>query len=167
MSLLGGGLKTLGENKKAPLPLKLFEVGDVVVQDARSEVGARNERRLVAVYANSRGAGFEVVHGLLDRVMTVMGVAHRSEASAGASCYYIQAPDAGDGDGAFFPGREARVIYSGGGAGAGATVLGSFGVVHPDVLGRYGVVCPTSALEINIEPFIVDQFGNDLMNSPL
>ena len=79
MSLLGGGLKTLGENKKAPLPLKLFEVGDVVVQDETSDVGARNERRLVAVYANSKGAGFEVIHGLLDRVMTEMGVKHQSE----------------------------------------------------------------------------------------
>ena len=37
------------------------------------EVGARNERRLVAVVCN-REAGFEVIHGLLNRVMEVLGV---------------------------------------------------------------------------------------------
>ena len=43
-------------------------------------------------------------------------------------------------------------------------MIGLFGVIHPEVLSKYDVVSPTSALEINIEPFVVDQFGNDLLN---
>lgn len=39
----------------------------------KHETGARNQRRLVAVYCNKE-AGFEVIHGLLNRVMEVLGV---------------------------------------------------------------------------------------------
>lgn len=46
--------------------------------DASREVGARNERRLVAVVCN-REAGFEVIHGLLNRVMEVLGVPVKGE----------------------------------------------------------------------------------------
>jgi phenylalanyl-tRNA synthetase beta chain len=71
--LLPGLLKTLAANKKMPLPLKLFEISDVVVKDSTAEVGARNERHVCAVNCN-KNAGFEVVHGILDRVMQVLEV---------------------------------------------------------------------------------------------
>ncbi len=47
-------------------------VGAVLRAQAK-DVGARNERRLVAVYCN-REANLEVIHGLLNRVMEVLGV---------------------------------------------------------------------------------------------
>lgn len=72
-TLLPGLLKTLSANKKLPLPLKLFEIADVILKDDDAEVGARNERRLCAVNCN-KNAGFEVVHGILDRVMQVLEV---------------------------------------------------------------------------------------------
>lgn len=43
--------------------------------DPTKDVGARNVRRICALYSSATGAGFEVVHGLLDRVMTANGVA--------------------------------------------------------------------------------------------
>ena len=72
-SLLPGLLKTLAANKKMPLPLKLFEISDVVLKDDEAEVGARNERRVCAVNCN-KNAGFEVVHGILDRIMQALDV---------------------------------------------------------------------------------------------
>lgn len=72
-SLLPGLLKTLAANKKMPLPLKLFEVSDVVLKDDAAEVGARNERRICAVNCN-KNAGFEVVHGIFDRIMQALDV---------------------------------------------------------------------------------------------
>ena len=72
-TLLPGLLKTLAANRKMPLPLKLFEVSDVILKDDEAEVGARNERRLCAVNCN-KNAGFEVVHGILDRVMQVLEI---------------------------------------------------------------------------------------------
>lgn len=39
--------------------IKFFEISDVVLQDVGTDVGARNERHLVAAYAGL-AAGFEV-----------------------------------------------------------------------------------------------------------
>lgn len=68
-----GALKTLGANKDAPLPVRLFEASDVILLDERSESGARNERRLAAVVC-SKESGFEIIHGLLNRIMEVLDV---------------------------------------------------------------------------------------------
>merc|ERR1712147_209145 len=84
-SLLPGLLKTVQANRKMPLPLKLFEISDVVLRDAGAEVGARNERHLSAVFYNT-SPGFEVIHGLLDRVMQLLEVPNTMD-SAG---YHIR-----------------------------------------------------------------------------
>ena len=122
-TLLPSALKTLGANKDAALPVKLFEVrlkvreemdlhmigvlsitcgvqplgccdilintnaalhrchyqvSDVILLSPTHDVGARNERRLVAIYSNKE-SGFEVVHGMLNRVMEVLGVPYKGE----------------------------------------------------------------------------------------
>lgn len=52
------------------------------------EVGARNERRICAVNCN-KNAGFEIVHGLLDRIMLLLEVPwSRKKDSIG---YYLKA----------------------------------------------------------------------------
>lgn len=58
-SLLPGILKTVRENKKMALPLKVFEVSDVVHKDDSIERRARNQRRFCALYMN-KTSGFEV-----------------------------------------------------------------------------------------------------------
>ena len=66
-------LKTVSANKDAALPLKLFEISDVILPDPKSETGCRNERHLAAVQC-SRETEFELMHGLLNRVMDLMGI---------------------------------------------------------------------------------------------
>ncbi|KAK4057224.1 phenylalanine--tRNA ligase subunit beta [Microbotryomycetes sp. JL221] len=106
-SLLPGILKSIRENRKHALPLKVFEVSDVVVKDASMERQARNIRRLAAVFCGRR-AGFEIVHGLLDRLMLGLGVKNLgNESSSGVSGYYIKACD----DDTFFPNRAAKIYY--------------------------------------------------------
>merc|ERR1712025_360148 len=51
-SLLQGLLKTVQANRGMALPLKLFEISDVVIKDSGAEVGSRNERHMSAVYYN-------------------------------------------------------------------------------------------------------------------
>ncbi|MCP6508638.1 hypothetical protein NL478_28140, partial [Klebsiella pneumoniae] len=70
-NLLSGLLKTTSANKKMPLPMKLFEVTDVVLKDSTSEVGARNERHVCALYYG-KTPGFEIIHGLMDRLMQML-----------------------------------------------------------------------------------------------
>ena len=72
-SLLPGLLKTVQANRNMAIPLKLFEISDVVVKDAGAEVGARNERHMSAVYYDKK-PGFEIIHGLLDRVMQLLDI---------------------------------------------------------------------------------------------
>ncbi|KAJ4936086.1 hypothetical protein JOQ06_017610 [Pogonophryne albipinna] len=86
-TLLPGLLKTLAANRKMPLPLKLFEISDVVLKDDTKDVGARNSRRFCAVYYN-KSPGFEVIHGLLDRTMQLLEV--KSERG---DWYHIQAAE--------------------------------------------------------------------------
>eukprot|EP00245_Coleochaete_scutata_P007775 TRINITY_DN23538_c0_g1_i1.p1 TRINITY_DN23538_c0_g1~~TRINITY_DN23538_c0_g1_i1.p1 ORF type:complete len:598 (-),score=118.03 TRINITY_DN23538_c0_g1_i1:79-1872(-) len=140
-SLLPGVLKTVGHNKEAPRPVKVFEVSDIVLLDQTTDVGARNHRRLVALYCGST-SGFEVIHGLVDRVMEVVGATMVPRRTNGG--YYItpsQSPE-------FFEGRQADVIYRG-------KRVGTFGVIHPQVLECFDIPDPCSALEIDIQPFLL------------
>lgn len=72
------------------MPHKLFEVSDVILRDNKTEVGARNNRRLCAVYAN-KSAGFEMIHGLVDRILLLLEVAW--SASKDKSEYYLRTAD--------------------------------------------------------------------------
>uniref|UniRef100_A0A672NLW3 Phenylalanine--tRNA ligase beta subunit n=1 Tax=Sinocyclocheilus grahami TaxID=75366 RepID=A0A672NLW3_SINGR len=135
--LLPGLLKTLAANRKMPLPLKLFEISDVVLKDETKDVGARNNRRLCAVYYN-KSPGFEVIHGLLDRVMQLLDV--KPDRNQG---YHIQAAE----DSTFFPGRCAEIFSCG-------KSIGHLGVLHPDVISRFELTMPCSAIDIDIEPFL-------------
>lgn len=58
-----------------------------VVLCSPSDVGARNNRRLCAVYYN-KSPGFEVIHGLMDRVMQLLEVKPGQ-----GNGYHIQAAD--------------------------------------------------------------------------
>jgi phenylalanyl-tRNA synthetase beta chain len=45
---------------------------------------------------------------------------------------------------------------------AGHPQVGSFGIVHPEVLAAFEIPYPVSALEINLQPFCFDQFYKSL-----
>ncbi|XP_051963610.1 phenylalanine--tRNA ligase beta subunit-like [Xyrauchen texanus] len=136
-SLLPGLLKTLAANRKMPLPLKLFEISDVVLKDETKDVGARNNRRLCAIFYN-KSPGFEVIHGLLDRVMQLLDV--KPGRNQG---YHIQAAE----DSTYFPGRCAEIFSRG-------KSIGHLGVLHPDVIRRFELTMPCSAIDVDIEPFL-------------
>jgi phenylalanyl-tRNA synthetase beta chain len=162
-TLLAGMLKTLAHNKATALPLKLFEVADVVVPSPGSETLFRNERRLCASYLNSTGGGFEIIHGLVDRFFQVLGVHVHNKSlainkykhgSRGSLSYEIE-------DGAhpsYFPGRCAKVVLYRKEADKEQEVktdLGFFGLIHPEVLEKFDIALPAAVVEINVEPFLL------------
>ncbi|KAG5565415.1 hypothetical protein RHGRI_001338 [Rhododendron griersonianum] len=59
-SLMPGMLKTIGHNKDHPKPIKIFEVGDIVLLDEMKDVGAANCRQLAALYCGAT-SGFEIL----------------------------------------------------------------------------------------------------------
>lgn len=157
-SLLPAALKTLGTNSDAPKPLKLFEISDVVMLSDETTVGAKNERRLVVVYC-SKDSGFEIIHGFLNRLMDVLGVP-----LIGGSNPELEQKFAGGYQWkpiecrTFFPGRQAGVYLN-------DAEVGQFGVLHPEVLAKFDIDYPVSALEINLEPFCFDQHCKSLLVS--
>uniref|UniRef100_A0A915D1U1 Phenylalanine--tRNA ligase beta subunit n=1 Tax=Ditylenchus dipsaci TaxID=166011 RepID=A0A915D1U1_9BILA len=132
--LIPGLLKTLFSNMNMPLPLKLFEVQDVVYIDPSQDTNCRNERHLAAVFYSQTG-GFETIHGLLDRVMQLMDVK--------LGVYTIREAN----DPTFFNGRCAEVLVEG-------KAVGIFGIIHPEVLANFELKHLCAALELNVEPFI-------------
>lgn len=50
-------------------------------------------------------------------------------------------------DSTFFPGRCAEIFVSG-------KSVGRLGVLHPDVINRFELTMPCSALEMDLEPFL-------------
>jgi len=139
-ALLPGLLKTVQANRNLSLPLKLFEISDIVLKDLGTEVGARNERHLGAVFYN-KTPGFEIIHGLLDRVMQLLEVPMSASKSSGG--YFLRSSD----DPTYFQGRAAEIVAYG-------QVIGRMGVLHPEVVTGFELNLPCSALEINIEPFL-------------
>lgn len=135
-SLLPGILKTVASNKHHPLPLRVFEVSDIVLRDESQSRRARNQRNVCALYS-SKTSGFEHIHGLLDRIMLMLNVP-RSE--SGYSIKESNCPT-------FFEGRSADIMLNG-------IVVGTFGILHPHVLTKFEISFPCSALEINLEPFL-------------
>ena len=169
-SLLPGALKTLAENRsmKTSEGIRLFEVTDVVLQDPETEeekdVGCRNERRLIALYAGPT-AGVEIIHGVVDRVMQVLSVVpspeYCKEASetefvqtlkednAAKGEYKIEALDSPT----YFRGMSASVLLKKTGENE-FKKIGEFGALHPEVIQRFKLALPISCFEMNLQVFM-------------
>ncbi|KAI1062850.1 hypothetical protein LB507_005986 [Fusarium sp. FIESC RH6] len=160
-SLLPGLLKTIRENKGHSVPMKIFEVSDVVFKDETQERKARNERHFAAAWYG-RTSGFEVVHGLLDRVLLMLRTSfltHDEGLSGKRIDFEIKEnPSKPDGywieeldDATFFAGHAASVYLRLGGK---ERRVGEFGILHPTVLEKFDLKYPVSTLEINLEVFL-------------
>lgn len=145
VELLPGLLKALSSNMgHVTLPVKLFEVGDVVLLDPQSDVGARNRRQFAAAFS-SKVSGFEIIHGLLDRIMQLCGVPFvPSNAQPSTPHHYtireIDHPT-------YFPGRCAAIFLDG-------QRIGQLGVLHPEVLSGFEIPYLCSAVEFELESLL-------------
>ncbi|KAL8922816.1 MAG: hypothetical protein Q9208_004941 [Pyrenodesmia sp. 3 TL-2023] len=148
-SLLPGLLKTIRENKHHSVPIKIFEVSDVAFKDLSLERKSRNERHFAAAWYG-KSSGFEVVHGLLDRIMLMLKSAFvtaeegLTKKGAEEAAYWIAEVD----DPTYFPGHAAAIHLRIAGK---EQVVGVFGILHPTVLEKFELKYPVSTLEMNIE----------------
>jgi phenylalanyl-tRNA synthetase beta chain len=149
-TLFPGALKTLAFNESISHKdgIKLFEISDIVVP-SESEVGATNVRKMVAL-SSGYSAGFEIIHGLVDHVMTMAQIqpellyaqnsltseqiSERQRVAKQGMVYYIRAGV----DPIFFPGMNAELVlkYSDG----REVVAGVFGAIHPEVLEKFEIL---------------------------
>lgn len=143
-SLLPGLLKTLRENRKCAVPIRLFEVGDVVLKDATKDVLCANRRRACAI-ACGTVAGFEVLQGVLEACLRSLGAVRQSGDGAGDRAWSLV--EEGCDDGALFDGRRGSIVY-------GGRTIGAIGWVHPEVLKNFSLNYPCSAFEFDVEAFL-------------
>lgn len=149
-TLIPGILKTIRENRKHTLPIKVFESGDVVFKDESLERRAFNERHWAAVHAG-KTSGFEHAQGLLGKIMQTMRTPWLAEPSKSTEKGYWIEEDVENKT--YFPGRGAKVFYRHKN-GEDAKVVGSVGVLHPQVLNQFEIPYAASAVEINAEIFL-------------
>uniref|UniRef100_M8BTI8 phenylalanine--tRNA ligase n=1 Tax=Aegilops tauschii TaxID=37682 RepID=M8BTI8_AEGTA len=163
-SLMSCLLKTLKHNIDHPRPIKMrsggvdadgmtlvtngglgeataptiFEVGDVVSLDTSRDVGASNNRRLAALYCNSN-SGFEEIMGLVDRIVKIVRAPHINFGQT----YYVPSSEP-----EFFTKRQCKIVMSDG------KQVGYLGIVHAEVLRKFGIPDPCTFVEIDIEALL-------------
>eukprot|EP01126_Amoeba_proteus_P066753 TRINITY_DN9720_c0_g1_i15.p1 TRINITY_DN9720_c0_g1~~TRINITY_DN9720_c0_g1_i15.p1 ORF type:complete len:393 (-),score=84.34 TRINITY_DN9720_c0_g1_i15:68-1093(-) len=160
-SLYPGLFKTLENSRNMALPLRLFEVSDVVFLSTETDVGAKNQRCLCALYANT-SSDFERIHGLLDRVLLLNRVLQQEDFSKWQQQYklnsegvvyhkyYFITPHE---DPLYIPNTCGQIVL----VDSRTTlkeVLGTCGIIHPTVMSRFGFFNPVCAFHINVEPLL-------------
>jgi len=160
-SLLPGLLKTIRENKMHSIPMKVFEVSDVAFKDLGQERKSRNERHFAAAWYG-KTSGFEIVHGLLDRVLLMLKTAFLIHEGGleGKEPDYKVTEEPSKPDGYWIEEIDEPTFFAGHGAAiylrlSGKTVrIGEFGILHPTVLEKFELKYPVSTLELNLEIFL-------------
>ena len=158
-SLLPGCLKTVKENRRHALPIKVFEASDVVLKDVSLERGAANRRMFCALVAG-QASNFQLVHGLLDRLMLMLGIKRISSSTSTVGQNSTAQNDPKEGywieectdDGTFFNGRCASIHLKDDQGWQGR--IGTLGVVHPEVMEKFEIPLVASAIEFDLERFL-------------
>lgn len=123
-------LDTLLFNRSEEKPIKIFEVGDVLLLDDKEETGARREVHL-SVVSYHENADYTELRSTLDYLMTSIGCYNIFEVKPGKNNSYID-------------GRYGEIYLDN-------KIIGGIGEIHPDVLINYRLEFPVAAMELNLE----------------
>ncbi len=126
--LLGGLFEALRENRRRPMPQRMFEIDNVVALNDSAETGAA-EYRKVALAEIGRESGFATVRSVVDAMLRELGWQAEYQA--------IEHPT-------FVPGRAADISM-------GGKPIGVLGEVHPEVLSNFGLTYPVALAELTLE----------------
>ena len=109
------------------MPLRLFEIDNVVTVDDQGETGAREERRIVFAEIGPE-AGYASVRAVLDALLRELG---------GDATYEVAEHPS------FVSGRAARVSN-------GKGFTGMIGELHPEVITGFNLDFPVALAEISL-----------------
>jgi len=123
-------IRCIKANEHYGLPIKLFEINDVVVKDDSTDTGYRNETRLAVLIYNEK-CTFTDIKQILDYVMNLLNKKYDLE--------YID-------HGAFIEGRVGKITLL-----SEKVNVGLVGEVNPIVIKNFGLKYPISAMEIDLE----------------
>jgi phenylalanyl-tRNA synthetase beta chain len=126
-------MDTLRLNRSEEKPIKLFEVGDVIVIDNKEETGAKRKVHLAGVTYHE-DAGFTEVRSTVDFIMTSLGHQKDYEIKPSSNPTYIE-------------GRNGDIYLN-------EIKIGEIGELHPEVLLNFKLEFPVSAFEMDIEKLL-------------
>jgi phenylalanyl-tRNA synthetase beta chain len=126
--LMSGLFEALRENRRRPMPQRLFEIDNVVVLSDSAETGAGEERRMAFV-ETGRESGYATARSVMVALLRELGWAGEYIA--------IQDPT-------FVDGRAAAFKLAG-------KPVGVLGEVHPEVLTNFGITHPVALGEIILQ----------------
>lgn len=150
-TLLPGILKTVKENRKHSLPIKVFEVGDVVFKNLALERKAYNVKHWGAIFVG-KTSSFEIIQGLLAKLMQTLRtewIADFGKKTSGRG-YWIEEDVSNK---TYFAGRGAKVLFRSK-EGANPIVIGECGALHPEVMNNFSIPYAASYVELDIEAFL-------------
>lgn len=125
--LMTGLMEHLRENRRAPLPLRFFELDNVTVLDSAAETGAREERHL-SVVVMGKEASYATLRSVVDALLFELQLTGTYAATDHRS---------------FITGRVAALQTDG-------AVSGVLGELHPEVILGFGLDHPVAIAELKI-----------------
>jgi phenylalanyl-tRNA synthetase beta chain len=128
--LWSGLLEALHENRRRPMPLRLFEMDNVVALDASAETGAAEHRKLAFVEMG-RESGYATARSVVDSLLRELGW----------NAEYRPLNEAPGPQ--FVPGRAAEFLING-------EPAGILGELHPEVLTNFGLTHPVALAELSL-----------------
>jgi phenylalanyl-tRNA synthetase beta chain len=126
--LFGGIFEALRENRRRPMPQRLFEIDNVVALDTAAETGAA-EYRKVALAEIGRESGYATARATIDSLLRELG--WQAEYKAVSHPTFVE-------------GRAAEVSVAG-------KSVGILGEVHPEVLTNFGLTHPVALAELTLQ----------------
>ncbi len=126
--LLPSLLLVLKENRGNPLPQRVFEVGDIVVLDPKTEIGARNVKRVAAV-AIGEDFGFTYIKAAAEALLRELGIEWGVRETSSPS---------------FIGGRVAEFLVNG----ESRVIVGE---LHPEVIVGFELEHPVAAFELDLK----------------
>ncbi|MFX1320934.1 MAG: phenylalanine--tRNA ligase subunit beta [Promethearchaeota archaeon] len=126
-------LDTLLLNRSEEKPIRIFEVGDVILLALDEETGAIREVHLSAA-SYHEDADFTEIRSTLDFIMISLGYEDDFEIKPSKNLSYID-------------GRYGEIYLKG-------SKVGEIGEIHPEVLLNFKLEFPVAAFELNLQNFL-------------
>lgn len=126
-------MDTLLLNRSEEKPIRIFEVGDIILLDPDEETGTKREVHLSAASYHDE-ADFTEIRSTLDFIMISLGYENDFEIKPNKNLSYID-------------GRYGEIYLKG-------SKVGEIGEIHPEVLLNFKLEFPVAAFELNLQDFL-------------
>jgi phenylalanyl-tRNA synthetase beta chain len=133
IKLLPQLMETLLLNRSEEKPLRIFEVGDIILLSPDEETGTKREVHLSAASYHEE-ADFTEIRSTLDFIMGSLGYKNDFEVKPSRNFSYID-------------GRYGEIYLKG-------NKVGEIGEIHPEVLLNFKLEFPVAAFELNLQNFL-------------